>query len=54
LASIAADRDDVGWHHRALAERFSILLQGRLADELCRAVRELERLIDGAPRAAVS
>jgi len=39
------DPDDVRWYYRALAERFSVLRPGRLADALCRSVGELDELI---------
>ena len=47
-------REDVRWYYRTLAERFSGLRPGRLADELSRAVWGLERLIDGARVAPAS
>ena len=37
------DRDDARWYYRALVERFSVLRPGGLAEELSRAVDELER-----------
>lgn len=38
------DPDDARWYYRALADRFSVLRPGRLADALCASVGELEGL----------
>jgi (p)ppGpp synthase/HD superfamily hydrolase len=45
-------RDDVRWYYRALADRFSVLRPGRLADRFSRAVWDVERLTAGPPAAA--
>jgi (p)ppGpp synthase/HD superfamily hydrolase len=44
--------EDVRWFYGTLAARFSALRPGPLADELARAVAQLERLIDGADQSA--
>lgn len=41
--------EDVHWYYGTLAERFSRLRPGPLADELARTVSELDRLLDGDP-----
>jgi hypothetical protein len=38
--------DDVSWFYGTLSSRFSALRPGPLADELARAVAELERLTE--------